>query len=203
MRIKLLDIKKSKKKSKKLKQNPASTLIVGMRRCRQTRDGATYHITVRANRQELIMHHDAIYELFLTVLNRAKKKYRFQIYNYCIMGNHVHLIIHPHEGESISRIMQWILSVFARAWNKMHSVSGHVWGERFFSKIINTFSEFIHTFNYIAQNPVKAGIAAQADQWEYGGIRHFLMRKKGILDDMPLLLRQIFTIYCRLMCKPA
>jgi putative transposase len=169
-----------------------------MRQRRQTRDGATYHVTVRANRQELIMHHAVIFELFLSVLNRAKKKYRFQVYNYCIMGNHIHLIIHPNQGESISRIMQWILSVFARSWNKLHHLSGHVWGERFYSKIINNFSEFLHTFDYIAQNPVKAGLVKRADQWTYGGIKHFLTHRKGILDDIPLLFKQVFLEYCRL-----
>jgi putative transposase len=145
------------------------------------------------------MHQAEIFELFLSTVNRAQKKYRFQVYNYCIMGNHVHLIIQPHSGESLSRIMQWILSVFARLWNKMHHLSGHVWGERFYSKIINSLFEFLYTFDYVAQNPVKAGLVKRADQWVYSGIRHFLQGRKGILDDLPEKLRLIYTEYCRVL----
>ncbi len=53
------------------------------------------------------------------------------------MGNHFHLIIRPQKNENLSRIMQWILSVFALKFNRLFTYSGHVWYDRFTSKIIN------------------------------------------------------------------
>jgi len=51
-------------------------------------------------------------DLFLEVIVRAKGKFRFRIENFCVMGNHIHLMIRPGTRESLSRIMQWVLSVF-------------------------------------------------------------------------------------------
>ncbi|MDR0720807.1 MAG: transposase [Treponema sp.] len=165
-----------------------------MRHNRILKAGATYHVTARANRREMVMHCNAMRTLFLNTIKRAKKKYRFQIYNFCIMGNHIHLIIHPDCNESLSNIMQWILSVFAMAWNRKHFVTGHVWGERFFSKIINNFNEFFYAFLYISRNPVDAQLVYKADEWEYGGLWHFISGNREIIDTMSPLVLKIYHI---------
>jgi putative transposase len=156
-----------------------------MRQNRKLKPGAKYHVTARANRKEMILHCDAMKALFLTTVKRAKKKFRFQVHNFCIMGNHIHLIIRPERGESLSRIMQWILSVFAMAWNRKHHTSGHVWGERFFSKIINNLREYLKTFVYVTENPARAQIIGRIDEWEFGGLWHFIKGERDILEDAP------------------
>src|SRR5512133_313133 len=100
-----------------------------MRRPRELRTGARYHVTARANRKEMILDSIAMKELFLSVVKRAKKKYDFRLENFCVMGNHFHFIIRPGQGTSLSAIMRWILSVFAMAYNKIMGLTGHVWGE--------------------------------------------------------------------------
>jgi putative transposase len=156
-----------------------------MRRNRKLKPDATYHVTARANRKEMILHCDAMKALFLATIKRAKKKFRFQVHTFCVMGNHVHLVIHPEPGESLSRIMQWILGVFAMAWNREHHTTGHVWGERFFSKILGSLGEFIKTFAYVMQNPVRARLCGRIDQWEYGGLWHFIRGNRDILGELP------------------
>jgi putative transposase len=158
-----------------------------MRRNRKLKPGARYHVTARANRKEMILHCDAMKALFLDTVKRAKKKFRFQVHNFCIMGNHVHLIIRPEQGESLSRIMQWILSVFAMAWNRKHLTSGHVFGERFFSKIIDNMREFFKTFVYVTENPVRAQIARRVDEWRFGGLWHFTIGNRDILGELSSL----------------
>jgi putative transposase len=133
----------------------------------------------------MILYCDAMKVLFLATINRAKKKFRFQVHNFCIMGNHVHLIIRPDRGESLSRIMQWMLSVFAMAWNRKHHTNGHVWGERFFSKIINKPEEYLKTFMYVTENPASAQIVGRIDKWEFGGLWHFIRDDRDILGELP------------------
>jgi len=142
-----------------------------MRRRRMLRDGATYHVTMRANRKEMIFEPDAIKGLYMRVLAQAKTKYLFVIDNFTIMGNHVHLLIRPGKGENLSRIMQWINSVFAMRYNRRFGITGHTWGERFFSCIINRMQEYIKTFEYIEQNPVRAQLVDKALDWKYSGAR--------------------------------
>ncbi|MDR2518530.1 MAG: transposase, partial [Spirochaetaceae bacterium] len=135
---------------------------------------AVYHVTARANRSENIFFCPAMRRLFLSTLKRAKKKYPFAIHNFCVMSNHIHLIIQPGPDANLSRIMQWVLGVFARAWNRAHGVKGHVWGDRFFSKILDDFKDFFRTFWYVTENPVKAQLVKSAEEWEFGGLWHFI-----------------------------
>jgi putative transposase len=154
-----------------------------MRKNRELRDEAEYHVTARINRGEMIFMPKEDKELFMRVFQRAKKKFVFQIKNFCIMGNHIHLLIKPGKGESLSRIMQWILSVFAMAWNRKHQLSGHVWGERFFSRIITGVQDFLKIFTYIDANPVMAHLVEYPWEWEYGGLWHHRTGRKDIVED--------------------
>jgi putative transposase len=131
-------------------------------------------------------------DLFLKVLGQAKKKYQFRIINFCVMNNHIHLIIKPGEHVSLSKIMQWILSVFAMRWNRKHHLSGHVWGERFFSRIISKATEFLHIFSYVDENPVYARLVEHPGQWEYGGLWHHKRGIFTIVDPPGELVRRFF-----------
>ncbi len=155
-----------------------------MRKPRQLQEGAKYHISARANRQEMILRKDAIKELFLDVVKRAKKKYSFRIENFCVMENHFHFIIQPEPGVSLSAIMQWIMSVFAMAWNRKHGLRGHVWGERFFSRIIQSLKDFLQVFDYIDKNPVGSGLVRDPPEWKYGGSWHRLRQIWDVLDPL-------------------
>ena len=165
-----------------------------MRKSRKLKKYATYHVMSRANRKEMIFNNPGIKEMFLDIVRRAQKKYCFTIKNFCIMGNHFHLIIRPQKNENLSRIMQWILSVFALKFNRLFNYSGHVWYDRFTSKIINSFMQYLTTFIYIAMNPVTARIAETTTEYEYNGIS-FL--QKGVLDILERppnrFLRQVWT----------
>jgi putative transposase len=143
-----------------------------MRKPRILKEGARYHVTARINRQEMIFEIDGMKDLFLRVLIQAKAKYKFRIENFNVMGNHVHIITQPHAGQNLSRIMQWILSVFAMRFNKIMGYTGHLWGERFFSRIISGLSDFIRTILYIDENPVRAFQVSDRKMWKYGGLYH-------------------------------
>lgn len=164
-----------------------------MRKPRHCRAGATYHAIARANRSEFILKTDEVKELFLQTVVRAKKHYRFEVISLCIMSNHFHLMIKPGKDESISRVMQWILSVFAIHYNKMFSLHGHVWYDRFKSKIVSSLRQFVATFQYIANNPVVAGLANKPEQYRYGPYR--LARDGPLTRRIPpiIILRKAIT----------
>jgi len=156
-----------------------------MRHNRQLEPNAIYHVTARINCGEMVFNEIAMRALFLAFVSQAKKKHSFAIYNFCVMGNHVHFALRPDKGSSLSKIMQWLLGNYAKAWNKAHGVKGHLWGDRFFSKIIRSGRGFMHVFEYISRNPVEAGLAGRADEWEYGGVCHFVKGETSILDIPP------------------
>jgi putative transposase len=95
--------------------------------------------------------------------------------------------------------MQWILSVFAMAWNRKHFASGHVWGERFFSKIIDSMREYVKTFMYVTQNPVRAQLVNRIDEWEFGGLWHFIIGSQEILGELPYFTSFLYHWHYRLV----
>jgi putative transposase len=161
-------------------------------------EGADYHVTARINRGEMLLAPEEDKKLLLAVIRRAKKRYKFQIKNFCLMNNHLHLIIKPAQNESLSRIMQWILSVFAMAWNRKHHQTGHVWGERFFSRIIAGIVDLLRIFMYIDDNPVNAQIIDHPWKWEFGGLWHHQRGIDDIADKPDFFILQILPVHAML-----
>ena len=142
-------------------------------------------MVARANRKEMILDSSGNKALFLAVLARAKKRYVFSIEHFCLMGNHFHLIIKPAKHVSLSRLMQWVMSVFAQSYNRIYNLTGHVWGERFFSRVIRSLREYAALVDYIDKNPVKAGFVCHPLDWVFGGL---YFRRKGwgnLIDPLP------------------
>lgn len=131
-------------------------------------------------------------DLLLETIKRAKVKYGFKIDNFCIMGNHVHLMIKPVNNSSLSAIMQWILSVFAMAYNRKMGTTGHVWGSRFFSRIVSGIREFLDVFAYIDANPVKANQVRNPRDWRHGGLWHDRAGLKDIIGEVYPLVMMLF-----------
>ena len=166
------------------------------RKPREILEEATYHVTARANRSEFILEDDHFKELFVAVLQEAKKKFQFEIINLVVMGNHIHLMLKPGVKESLSRIMQWILGVFASRYNKLNNLKGHVWYDRFKSKIIHSLLQFVRTFVYIVENPLKAGIAKHLFDYPYNCLTMMQqMRYKQLFTPPdPILFERVFQI---------
>jgi REP element-mobilizing transposase RayT len=153
-----------------------------MRKPRELEEGARYHVTARANRKEMIFDTIAMKDIFLSVVKRAKAKYDFRLENFCVMGNHFHFVIQPGRGASLSAIMRWILSVFAVTFNKINGITGHVWGCRFFSRIIAGLRELLQVFEYIDENPVRANQVQDRREWHWGGLWHNRTGCRDIVD---------------------
>lgn len=119
------------------------------------------------------------------------------------MGNHVHLDIEPLEDECLSRIMQWILSVFAIRYNKIFNYKGHVWYDRFKSRVIESFQQLVNTFLYIANNPVRAELVTHPLHFKYNGV--FFHKNKdhphNILDQLDPALEKIMNEFLEIYSK--
>jgi putative transposase len=155
-----------------------------MRRSRKLQEGAAYHVTSKIDHDDMILLDPRFKKLLLFFIKKAKLKFNFQLLDFCIMGNHVHLSIKPGKDGNLSQIMQWIKCNFAKAWNKANGRTGHVWGERFYSRIISGITDFLRVREYIAENPVKAGLVERAEAWVFGSLYHRLHRITSLVDDV-------------------
>jgi len=139
----------------------------------------TYNLGSQCINRDPRMAPEKFKEGFIEVLRKAKEKYEFELISYCIMDNHIHLIIHTVEGGApISRIMQYIKSRFARWYNKMMNRIGPFWNERYWDTIVQHAKDAVNYLLwllwYLGFNPVRAGKCANPRTYKYSSINAYL-----------------------------
>jgi putative transposase len=149
-------------------------------------------VTDKINRDENIFD-DVISDLYQQTIERCKEKFSFEISNFDILGNNVSYIIHPGKNSPLPKIMQWMKSVFAKAYNKRTGQSGHVWKERYTSTIIETLDEFIETFKTIVKKPLEANLVQEAKDYRSSGLYHYLYKRRSIITEDPKI-HQLFEL---------
>ena len=155
------------------------------RQARKKSKTGIYHIMVRGTNRQTIFEDDEDYEKFIDTIRKVKEKSGFKIYGYCLMGNHVHLLLH--EGnESISLSMQRICSSFVYWYNWKYDRYGHLLQERFKSEVVESESYLITVLRYIHQNPIKAGIIDSIEGYRWSSYREYL-EKENIIDTEIIL----------------
>ena len=153
-------------------------------RNRELQTHAVYHVISKAVKGEFIFADEATRRLLFSALQAVKQKFRFRLYNYCLMSNHIHLMIRPigEVPKELSHIMQEVKSLFAMRYNKINDLQGAVWMNRYFSCILRTPYTRQKTFDYIAMNPVKAGMVASAELYLYGGTFDYMQGRYHLID---------------------
>ncbi len=139
----------------------------------------TYHTMSRCIEGKHLMSSDEMKDLMLQVLRKALEKYKFELIFYTLMDNHFHFLIRTiNEGETISRIMQYIKAQFARRYNRIMNRIGPFWNERFRDNIIELANDpvatFFAVFFYLAYNPVKSKIVVDPRNYPYSSILCYL-----------------------------
>ncbi len=149
-----------------------------MRKPRFIAANITYHITSRLIECRNMMEDDAIKAIFEYCIILTQEKYAFELINYQIMDNHIHLLIRTVEGgATISRIMQYLKSRFAQRFNKLAKRTGPVWNERFKDSVVEfADNPRMYLFNliwYFANNPVRAGKVKSPFDSYFGGSKAY------------------------------
>lgn len=142
--------------------------------------GLPHHVTQRGNRQQEVFLDDADRRLYLDLLARYREKHGLEIFAYCLMSNHVHLVCVPKSQHSLARTLADTHMRYAQHFNRKYSQSGHLWQGRFFSCILDE----MHTLaavRYVERNPVRAGSVARP--WDY-----LWSSTRGHMDEMDRLL---------------
>ena len=120
-------------------------------------DRLVYHVINRGNNRAPVFFDDGDYAAFLKAVGDLKQRRPFECYGYCLMPNHVHLLIRPLETP-ISRIMQSLLVSHTQRYHRCHHSGGHVWQGRFKSPVIQDDDHLLTVLRYIEANPLRAGM---------------------------------------------
>ncbi|MGI6405692.1 MAG: REP-associated tyrosine transposase [Syntrophaceticus sp.] len=146
-----------------------------------------YHAMVRGINRQDIFQDSEDRKMFLEKLSTVKERSKCSIYAYCLMSNHVHLLIAEND-ETISQIMRRLGSAYVYWYNKKYGRVGHLFQDRFHSEPINVEAYLLTALRYIHQNPVKAGIAHGCESYPWSSYHDYINpgRKAKSLTDTEL-----------------
>jgi putative transposase len=123
---------------------------------RQLLDGGCYHVIARGNNRQFLFTAAEHFRYLLDLLARAKGRFPAQLYHYCLMSNHIHLLLVIGEGAHLPKFMQFVLQGYARWYGTQQRYSGHVWQGRYKSPLISQESYYLEAGRYIERNPLRA-----------------------------------------------
>jgi putative transposase len=141
-----------------------------------------YHLTPRGNDGRRIFTANDDRLSFLTRLDRAAREHDWIVLGYCLMDNHIHLLIQAPGGD-LSAGMQQLLSGYSHWWNRRHGHFGHVFVNRFHHTAVLADSHLLETARYIDLNPVRAGICSRPESWAWSSYR----AHAGLEHPLPFL----------------
>jgi putative transposase len=148
-------------------------------------DGLVYHVINRGNNRQPIFLAPGDYAAFLKTMADLKTRKPFELFGYCLMNNHVHLLLRPQEG-SISRIVQSLLVSHTHRFHRFHHTSGHVWQGRFKSPVIQDDDHLLAVLRYIEANPLRANLVERAGEYQWSSFAcHGDGRPDDLLDAVP------------------
>lgn len=155
---------------------------------REQSESAIYHVMLRGNEKRDIFLDDEDRVRFIDILRIKRLENGFELYAFCLMNNHVHLLINEMES-SIARIMKCINVSYAFYFNKKYNRVGHLFQDRFRSEVIDMDNYLLFAARYIHNNPVKAGIVDSPEKYEWSSYGSYLGRKPitGLVDTSLIL----------------
>lgn len=132
----------------------------------------TYHVMLRGiNRQQIFMD-DEDYRRFVRTLSDCKQISGFELYAWCLMPNHIHLLIHV-QSEPLEKIVKRIGSRFVWWYNMKYERVGHLFQDRYRSEPVEDDTYFLTVLRYILQNPMKAGLEDAPGSWPWSSYAHY------------------------------
>jgi len=148
-------------------------------------DHVYYHVITRGNQRQRVFRCEEDYVKYMYIAKKAKRKYNVCIYAYCLMPNHIHLLLEANPSRNISKFMQWLNRGYTAYFNNKYKEVGHLWQGRFRGKPILKGDYLIQCATYIEGNPVRAEMVHDmADyKWSSYKMRCLSMKTEGILDD--------------------
>ncbi len=151
------------------------------RKLRVISQSGIYHIILRGNnRMEIFRDHED-FEKLLSVLKRYKEKSNYEIYAYCLMNNHFHILLKI-DTEPLSQVMRRICVSYVYWYNQKYSRVGNLFQDRFRSESVENDEYFLTVLRYILRNPVKAGIIKDIENYKWSSYNEY--NSSGKLTDI-------------------
>jgi putative transposase len=152
--------------------------------------GVANHVIQRGNNRAACFFGDADRRFYLKCLEEAAKRTCCEVHAYVLMGNHVHLLVTPHESGALGGMMQHLGARYARVVNRIHARTGTLWEARFRSSLIDSENYLLVCQRYIELNPVRAGLVSDPGSYPWSSHSYYAAgRANRLVTEHPVYLR--------------
>ena len=152
--------------------------------------GYPHHVTQRGNRRQRTFFKNDDYAAYIELISQAKVNADVEVWAYCLMPNHVHLVVIPHQADSLADLFQEAHRQYTLRINARHRWTGHLWQDRFRSYVMDE-QHLISAVRYIEMNPVKAKLCRLPGDWCWSSARaHLHGTNDSLVRVAPLLQRE-------------
>jgi putative transposase len=149
--------------------------------------GICYHVINRGNARATVFHDESDYKALVHLLHQSQQRRPMRVLAYCLMPNHVHLVLWPRQDGELSRWMQWLLTAHVRRHHRRHGSSGHIWQGRFKAFPIQHDHHLLTVLRYVERNPLRANLVARAQDWPWASLNQWSKPSRpAFLDDGPV-----------------
>jgi putative transposase len=152
---------------------------------RKRSETGIYHVMIRGINRQVIFEDDEDRTRFLETIRSYKEVSKYKVYAYCLMGNHVHLLM-GETDEPIGQSIKRICGSFVYWYNWTHERIGHLFQERFKSEVIEDDTYFLTVFRYIHQNPLKAGLVSEINKYKWSSYREYFGKSRLVDTEFAL-----------------
>ena len=148
------------------------------RKPRELVDGGIYHVFNRGNDRRSLFSKPEDYQCFLDHLGNGVSRLPAELYHYCLMPNHFHLLLKIQKRDNLAKLMHQVQLAYARYFKKTRAFIGHIFQERFRSPRIYEESYYLQCGRYIERNPVKARLVKEAAEYPYASAKFYVLGTK-------------------------
>ena len=151
--------------------------------------GIAHHVTQRGNRRQRVFFGDADYVCYLDLMAKAAARSGTEIWAYCLMPNHVHMIVVPQDEDGLRALFAEAHRRYTGYVNAQHRWTGHLWQGRFGSVAMDDAHVF-RALRYVALNPVAAKLVTKPADWRWSSAAaHLEGRDDALVKVAPVLAR--------------
>ena len=157
------------------------------RQKRYHEDWNVYHVIIRCNNKQMLLSKKEIKMMLMGSFGKFQQRLGFKIYGFVIMDNHAHWLLQVQAKHGLSGVMQKILLSFGKYYRERNKFVGHFWQDRYKSIGIGTDHAMKEVLKYVHENPVKAKMVNQCEEYLYSSACKYLSVKNDLIDKVLIL----------------